>query len=132
MTKFAPLKALKFITWGKLTFDERVVVHRVARRNSTQGVQIAARSPDVSESWVSRFRGHHELRLQMIEVSADGHRAIINYYRVIKFVITTTTLDGPFLQAHRVDTPVKPPWRQLGRKLQLSSVNSCTIHPYRI
>ena len=29
MTKFAPHKALKLIEWGKLTFDERVVLHRV-------------------------------------------------------------------------------------------------------
>ena len=30
MTKLAPHKALKLIASGKLTFDERVVVHRVA------------------------------------------------------------------------------------------------------
>jgi len=28
VTKFAPHKALKLITRGKLTFDERVVLHR--------------------------------------------------------------------------------------------------------
>ena len=27
VTEFAPQKALKLITWGKLTFDDRVVVH---------------------------------------------------------------------------------------------------------
>ena len=30
VTKFAPHKALKLIAWGQLTFDERVVVRRVA------------------------------------------------------------------------------------------------------
>ena len=30
MTKFSPHTALKLIASGKLTFDERVVVHRVA------------------------------------------------------------------------------------------------------
>ena len=30
MTKFAPRETLKSIKWGKLTFDERVVLHRVA------------------------------------------------------------------------------------------------------
>ena len=30
VTNFAPNKALKFIARGKLTFDERVVIHRVA------------------------------------------------------------------------------------------------------
>ena len=29
MTKFAPHEALKLIAWGKLTFDERAVVHLV-------------------------------------------------------------------------------------------------------
>ena len=29
VTKFAPHKALKLIAWGKMTFDERVVLHRV-------------------------------------------------------------------------------------------------------
>ena len=29
VTKFAPHKALKLIAWGKWTFDERVVLHRV-------------------------------------------------------------------------------------------------------
>ena len=29
VTEFAPPEALKLIAWGNLTFDERVVVHRV-------------------------------------------------------------------------------------------------------
>ena len=29
MTKFAPNQALKLIAGGKLTFDERVILHRV-------------------------------------------------------------------------------------------------------
>jgi len=35
LTKFAPHKALKVIEWCKLTFDESVVLHRVARSNCT-------------------------------------------------------------------------------------------------
>ena len=38
MTKFALHEALKFIPCGKLTLDERVVVHRVG----TPSVQISA------------------------------------------------------------------------------------------
>jgi len=33
VTKFAPYKVLKLIAWGKLTFDERVVLHRVVPGN---------------------------------------------------------------------------------------------------
>jgi len=38
-TKFAPHKALKLIARGKLTFDERVLLHRV-------GVQMVAPVPN--------------------------------------------------------------------------------------
>ena len=34
-TIFSPHKALKMIAWGKLAFDERVVLHRVATYDST-------------------------------------------------------------------------------------------------
>ena len=43
-TKFAPHKVLKSITRGKLTFDERVVLHRVALQDNapeTNRIRIA-------------------------------------------------------------------------------------------
>ena len=36
VTKFAPRKALYLIAWGKLTFDERVVLHRVVPGEDSQ------------------------------------------------------------------------------------------------
>ena len=38
VTKFEPYKVLKLIAWGKLTCDQRVVLHRVGR---VQGLQPA-------------------------------------------------------------------------------------------
>jgi hypothetical protein len=35
VTRFASYEALEMIEWDKLTFDERVVLHRVARQEGT-------------------------------------------------------------------------------------------------
>ena len=51
VTKFAPHKALKLIASGKLTYDERVVLHRVARDMSsfdfTLTLHVRLTSPSV-------------------------------------------------------------------------------------
>ena len=38
VTKFALHEVLKIIGWGNLTFDERVVPHRVDRMRAREGV----------------------------------------------------------------------------------------------
>jgi len=40
VTTFAPHKALELIVWGRLTFDERVVLHRVAGNRSASLTQV--------------------------------------------------------------------------------------------
>ena len=45
VTKFASHKALNLIAWGKLTFDERVVAHRVDP--STFGVEWLSHSKNM-------------------------------------------------------------------------------------
>ena len=47
VTKFAPQKAQKFIACGKLTFDEMVVVHRVALCSA--GALVVALLPPAEE-----------------------------------------------------------------------------------
>jgi hypothetical protein len=39
MTKFAKYKSLKIIVWGKLTFDEKGVLHRVDLKDKAGGNQ---------------------------------------------------------------------------------------------
>ena len=49
VTKFAPHKILKLIAWGKLTFDKRVVLHRVVRQLKLD-VQVVERPQGRSAS----------------------------------------------------------------------------------
>ena len=45
MTKLAPHKALMLISFGKLTFDERVVLHRVATDFAPRRQRLSLRRP---------------------------------------------------------------------------------------
>jgi hypothetical protein len=53
VTKSAPHTALKLIVWGKLTFDERVIVHRmegryerIVNRGASRPVSCPVRTPN--------------------------------------------------------------------------------------
>ena len=55
VTKFAPQKARKLISWGKLTFDERDVVHRVGGLRGC-GTSLSSSTPPRPSTTLSTAR----------------------------------------------------------------------------